>query len=230
MTMVCVVLRVYGAAAGALERVVGEDGLDICGYHLPEGTVVGTIPYCVHRLPEVFLRPDEFRPERWLRRLSEVPIPLNEQEDLTEMNAHFVPFGIGPRVCGGQSTAMAVVKMVVVAMVRNFGVEWRGKEGDMDVIDSFVSGPGVHLLASDLADGRTGYSPRWAKVRVGVRGKGVGRRRSRSHTQCTFGSEECLNLGEINHVIVPNPWTFISSTQCETAPSSSLLTPVHVPA
>jgi cytochrome P450 len=52
-------LRLYGAAPGALPRVVPAEGADIGGHLLPKGTIVSTQAYTMHREPSIF--PDPYR-------------------------------------------------------------------------------------------------------------------------------------------------------------------------
>ncbi|CAO2651104.1 Nn.00g094010.m01.CDS01 [Neocucurbitaria sp. VM-36] len=52
-------LRLYGAAPGALPRVVPSQGMDVNGYHIPGGVEVSTQAYTLHRDPSVF--PDPLR-------------------------------------------------------------------------------------------------------------------------------------------------------------------------
>lgn len=58
------------------------------------------------------------------------------------MTQHFMPFGAGTRVCGGQNLAQIVLKIVAVAMIRNFNVSANPSETNertMEVRDAFVS-------------------------------------------------------------------------------------------
>lgn len=49
------------------ERVVPEEGVNICGRFLPGGTVVGMSPWVVNRHRATFGQDaDTWRPERWL--------------------------------------------------------------------------------------------------------------------------------------------------------------------
>jgi cytochrome P450 len=52
-------LRLYGAAPGALPRVVPAEGVDINGHFLPRGTIVTTQAYTMHRDPSVFPNPHQ---------------------------------------------------------------------------------------------------------------------------------------------------------------------------
>jgi cytochrome P450 len=47
-------LRLYGAAPGALPRVVPGKGLDVCGHYIPPGTVVSTQAFTLHRNENIF--------------------------------------------------------------------------------------------------------------------------------------------------------------------------------
>jgi cytochrome P450 len=50
-------LRLYGAAPGALPRVVPSQGIIISGHQLPGGTEVSTQAYTLHRDPRIFQEP-----------------------------------------------------------------------------------------------------------------------------------------------------------------------------
>lgn len=88
----------------------------------------------MHRNPAVFPSPDTFLPDRWL----DDAVPA---ESLAVMNQHFMPFGTGSRVCGGQNLAQAMMKVVVAAVARNFDIEAPAEtnERSMEIKDSFVS-------------------------------------------------------------------------------------------
>lgn len=50
-----------------LERVVPQGGADLCGTHLPAGTVVGVNAAVIHRNRDIFGEDaNQFRPERWV--------------------------------------------------------------------------------------------------------------------------------------------------------------------
>ncbi|KAF8901790.1 cytochrome P450 [Mucidula mucida] len=138
-------LRVYSAAPSLLERVVptsiskfgpGNEAFDLMGFALPPGTVVATQAWSMHRNPAVFPSPDTFLPDRWL----DDAVPA---ESLAVMNQHFMPFGTGSRVCGGQNLAQAMMKVVVAAVARNFDIEAPAEtnERSMEIKDSFVIFP-----------------------------------------------------------------------------------------
>lgn len=55
-------LRLYGAAAGALPRIVPREGSELVGHYLPGGAVVSTQNYTLHRNPEIFPDPEKYFP------------------------------------------------------------------------------------------------------------------------------------------------------------------------
>jgi hypothetical protein len=57
------------------------------------------------------------------------------------MAQHFVPFGTGSRVCGGQNLAQLMLKITVATVARNFDIEAppETNEKTMEMRDSFVS-------------------------------------------------------------------------------------------
>ncbi|THH31367.1 hypothetical protein EUX98_g2801 [Antrodiella citrinella] len=140
-------LRLYGAAPSLLERVVPEhvsspvtsadEDFDMMGYALPPGTVVSTQAWSMHRVSEVFPSPETFLPDRWLA----IDHSEAEEERLTRMSQQMMPFGAGPRICGGQVLAHILLKVVLAAMVRNFKISANPSETNertMEVKDAFI--------------------------------------------------------------------------------------------
>jgi cytochrome P450 len=105
------------------------------GYALPPGTIVATQAWSMHRDASIFPSPSTFLPDRWL----ETSSPDNT-EKLMAMQQHFMPFGAGSRVCGGQNLAMIMLRVTVAAVARNFDVVAPAETNDrtMEVKDSFV--------------------------------------------------------------------------------------------
>lgn len=96
-------LRLYGAAPGALPRVVPPGGRDMGGYFIPQGTCATTHAYSAHRDPDLFPQPEEFRPSRWL---------VGSDDYLTDAaRAVYAPFGGGARACLGQHIAYSELRI-----------------------------------------------------------------------------------------------------------------------
>ncbi|KAL3448204.1 cytochrome P450 [Aspergillus insuetus] len=85
-------LRIHAPIPSYLERVIAEDGVQIEGYDIPKGTVIGMQAYTNHRDPLVYPHPEAFVPQRWFA-------------PTEEMKTSFLPFSAGPRACIGLNLA-----------------------------------------------------------------------------------------------------------------------------
>ncbi len=96
--------------------------VELGGYEIPEGTTLVLPQWAVHRDPEIWDAPGEFRPDRFAG-----------DPDRPEY-AHF-PFGGGPRACIGMRFALMEAKVVLATVLREFELE-------------LVSDPEPELIAS----------------------------------------------------------------------------------
>lgn len=85
-------LRMYPPVPSELPRVVPAGGAVICGQWVPGGTKVGVHHLATYRNEELFRKPYEFHPERWLGD------PEFKDDKLDAMEA----FSVGPRNCLGK--------------------------------------------------------------------------------------------------------------------------------
>ncbi len=91
-----------------IDRVaIGND--EVCGIPIEAGTMVVPYIYGVHHNAAVWNDPEEFRPERFSRKMAATLHPF----------AH-IPFGGGPRVCVGQNMAMMQILLVLVSVIRKY--------------------------------------------------------------------------------------------------------------
>lgn len=81
-------LRLYAPLPSSQPRFFDSDVV-IEGYFIPAKTTVSMSPYCLHRNPDVFDEPRNFKPERWL-----------DGAD-AEMKKWWWPFSSGGRMCTG---------------------------------------------------------------------------------------------------------------------------------
>ncbi|XP_036248466.1 cytochrome P450 3A12-like [Molothrus ater] len=100
-------IRLY-PAGGRIERVCKKT-VELNGVTIPEGMVVMIPAFVLHRDPQYWPEPDEFRPERFSKENKEGIDPYT-----------FLPFGAGPRNCIGMRFAHLVVKVAVIVLLQNF--------------------------------------------------------------------------------------------------------------
>jgi cytochrome P450 len=122
-------LRLYppawmiGRIAKTRVRLKGED--------IQEGTRLICSPFVLHRVPELWPDPEEFRPERFL---SGAKIPASS----------FIPFGSGARACLGRQVAMMEISSLVGAVIARFEVQ--ALENSVSVAGAFSLQPRERVL------------------------------------------------------------------------------------
>ncbi|XP_074056018.1 cytochrome P450 3A24-like [Macrotis lagotis] len=94
--------------AGRIERVAKKT-VEINGLTIPKGTVVMASPFVLHRDPEHWPEPEEFRPERF------------SKENKESINPYmYLPFGAGPRNCIGMRFAHMSMKVATSRLLKEF--------------------------------------------------------------------------------------------------------------
>lgn len=121
-------MRMYPMIPGPLERYTGKQ-IDISGISVPKGVIASTAAYNQGRLPEVFAKPDEWIPERW----------INATE---RMKLNWTPFGHGSRACPGSNLAMTELKYMTGKIFRFYeSVVPKGHQDDtLELADVFAAG------------------------------------------------------------------------------------------
>ncbi|KAL7605854.1 hypothetical protein Lser_V15G18829 [Lactuca serriola] len=104
-------LRLYPAAplSGAHKSI--EDCI-VGGYNIPKGTRLVVNLYKMHRDPNIWSDPLEFRPERF----------LTSHKDIDFRGKHyaFLPFGSGRRMCPGIPFAIQAVGLTLASFIQQF--------------------------------------------------------------------------------------------------------------
>ncbi|CAD7683936.1 unnamed protein product [Nyctereutes procyonoides] len=100
-------LRLY-PIAGRIERVCKKD-VEISGVFIPKGTLVMVPTFTLHRDQNLWLEPEEFRPERFSKEKKDSINPYT-----------YLPFGTGPRNCIGMRFAIMNMKLALVRVLQNF--------------------------------------------------------------------------------------------------------------
>ncbi|KAK7851401.1 psoralen synthase [Quercus suber] len=115
------------------------------GYDIPPKTRVFVNSWAVHRDPEVWDRPEEFLPERFI----DNPIDFKGQD------FELFPFGCGRRACPGYTFGVASIEYVVANLLYWF--DWRlpnpsvkGEDLDMSEVSALVVSKKIplHLVPS----------------------------------------------------------------------------------
>ncbi|KAF8464952.1 putative cytochrome P450 [Russula ochroleuca] len=103
-------LRIGTPTPAGLPRVVPPSGAVISGVEIPEGTVVSQSPLFVSFSEEVFTRPYDFLPDRWL------------QPGSNALESWLVTFSKGPRSCLGINLAYCELYLTFAYLFRRFDV------------------------------------------------------------------------------------------------------------
>lgn len=127
-------LRLYSAAPAPQPRVTPEvpGGTSIEGYaNIPGGVRVSSNAYTMHRIEEVFPKPEVWLPERWLNA---------DQKDLEQMRRCFFAFGAGGRMCLGSNFAIQSMKFAIAAIYTSY-VTSIAEDSNMEQADAFAARP-----------------------------------------------------------------------------------------
>ncbi|XP_070768650.1 cytochrome P450 3A30-like [Enoplosus armatus] len=100
-------LRLYPPGA-RMERIA-KNTVKINGITIPKDMIVMTPVYALHRDPELWPEPEEFKPDRFSKQNKQNINPYT-----------YLPFGIGPRNCLGMRFALVMVKLALVEVLQNY--------------------------------------------------------------------------------------------------------------
>jgi trans-cinnamate 4-monooxygenase len=85
------------------------------GYTIPKGSKVVVNAWWLANNPELWEKPEEFRPERFLGEEKSVDATVGGKVDF-----RFLPFGVGRRSCPGIILALPILALIVGKLVRSF--------------------------------------------------------------------------------------------------------------
>ncbi|XP_017037604.1 probable cytochrome P450 12c1, mitochondrial [Drosophila kikkawai] len=113
-------MRVYPVTFGNM-RSAGADVV-LGGFRIPKGTHLLMSNIFLLKDESFYARPEEFLPERWLRRKD---ADEDSSEALISKNPFvYLPFGFGPRMCVGKRIVDLELELTVANVVRNFHIEF----------------------------------------------------------------------------------------------------------
>ncbi|XP_071361482.1 cytochrome P450 3A40-like [Trachinotus anak] len=91
-----------------LDRIAKET-VKINGITIPKDMAVVIPVYALHRDPELWPEPEEFKPDRFSKENKQSIKPYT-----------YLPFGIGPRNCVGMRLALVMVKLALVEVLQSY--------------------------------------------------------------------------------------------------------------
>lgn len=100
-------LRLYPPAWQVFRQAEEDD--EIGGYPIPAGTSVMWCSYLMHRHPQYWHSPERFDPDRF-----------NKMDSGRRDAAGYYPFGAGPRLCIGNTFAMAEMQFAIAMILQRY--------------------------------------------------------------------------------------------------------------
>ncbi|KFP81921.1 Cytochrome P450 2U1, partial [Apaloderma vittatum] len=102
------VQRMTAVVPLSIPRMASETAV-LQGYTIPKGSVIVPNLWSVHRDPNIWEKPDDFQPSRF----------LDENGQLIKKEA-FIPFGMGKRVCMGEQLAKMELFLIFASLMQSF--------------------------------------------------------------------------------------------------------------
>lgn len=99
---------------------------ELGGYALPEGTEVFVSIYQTHHMPELYVDPEVFNPQRW--------------ETIEPTMFEYIPFSAGSRTCIGAAFALIEMKIVLAMLLQRYRLQFVPKV-DVDRVGVIVMEP-----------------------------------------------------------------------------------------
>ncbi|KAG2666465.1 hypothetical protein I3843_15G059500 [Carya illinoinensis] len=122
-------MRLYPAGPLSVPHESSED-CTLAGYHVPAGTRLLVNLSKIHRDPQVWQDPTEFRPERFLT--------THKNFNIRGQNFELIPFGSGRRICPGISLGLQLVQLTLASFLHAFDISTPSAE-PIDMVEK----PGI---------------------------------------------------------------------------------------
>ncbi|XP_039137397.1 flavonoid 3'-monooxygenase CYP75B3-like [Dioscorea cayenensis subsp. rotundata] len=125
-----------------------SEACKVAGYHIPKATTLLVNVWTICRDPEVWSRPLEFDPSRFL------PGGKNADVDLKGTHFELIPFGAGRRICIGLRLGLRMTTLLLASLVHGF--DWALPDGltpetlNMDVEFGLTLERSVPLVARPI--------------------------------------------------------------------------------
>ncbi|KAE8375424.1 cytochrome P450 [Aspergillus bertholletiae] len=118
-------MRLHPAVPSGTQRKTPSEGLHIGDKYIPGDVIVCIPSHTLFRDERVFVRPEEFLPERW-----------TTQPELVKDASAFIPFNAGPYSCVGKQLALMELRCVTAEILSRYTVEFAKEQ----TVDDFLDG------------------------------------------------------------------------------------------
>jgi cytochrome P450 len=102
-------MRLYPPVPLLSRECLGDDA--ICGHEIPTGSIMLVVPWLLHRHAELWERPHEFVPERFLPDWPTRPAKFA-----------YLPFSAGPRICLGATYGLTEAMIALATLAQAFAL------------------------------------------------------------------------------------------------------------
>jgi cytochrome P450 len=147
-------MRISPPVGGSLWREVDTGGAVIDGIPIPKGVDVGTGIYALHHNPSLYVEPDVYKPERWLRTKG----AANSGAARVDSGiVPYSPFSVGPRSCIGKPLALMELMLTMVTLLWKF--DFRDEDERWHAVDQGereVVKPGLFKLKDHITSAKDG--------------------------------------------------------------------------
>ncbi|KAF2751285.1 cytochrome P450 [Sporormia fimetaria CBS 119925] len=127
-------MRCHTPFPGAMYREAPAEGTTLHDYFIPGGTQISASLGIFHYNRDVFEKPEEWNPDRWL---------TGDQEKLSMMRNWFWAFSKGSRTCTGKDFILIVMKMAIAAIYSQYCTR---------VVDDSGMEPEDHVSAAPVGE------------------------------------------------------------------------------
>ncbi|KAL2837526.1 cytochrome P450 [Aspergillus pseudodeflectus] len=118
-------LRLNPAVPSGTQRMTPPEGIQIGNKYIPGDVIVCVPTHTLFRDERVFVRPNEFLPERWI-----------SEPELVKDSSAFIPFNAGPYSCVGKQLGLMEIRRVTAEILSRYDVKFAKGQTE----DAFMSG------------------------------------------------------------------------------------------
>ncbi|KAI1293694.1 Mitochondrial cytochrome P450 -like protein [Halotydeus destructor] len=133
-------LRLYPVAPFLTRRL--DEDIILDGYRIPAGKMIVMSLYTTGRSEEYYSEPNNFQPERWIRKDKKTtPNNINNSDSQSAINSYaYLPFGFGARACIGRRVAEMQMQFLLSRVVQRFKIQ-SGNEKEVGIKLRMITTP-----------------------------------------------------------------------------------------